>query len=97
VFLRYVDRPEYYLLDVRSEKEHSSFNIGGENIPLSCFEREFEESLMRLDKNKIILCYCQTGVRSAKALVVLERHQFVAKHLKHGLVELLKANRDRLR
>ncbi|MGH1440327.1 MAG: molybdopterin-synthase adenylyltransferase MoeB [Cellvibrionaceae bacterium] len=86
-FLYYREQAGYQVVDVRSKVERGSFNIGGDHIPLD----ELGVSLSKLDKNKTILCYCQTGIRSGKALALLEAHQFSVKHLDKGLVDLLKS------
>ncbi|MCB9426935.1 MAG: molybdopterin-synthase adenylyltransferase MoeB [Flavobacteriales bacterium] len=59
---------KYNLLDVRSYEEHEAHNIGGINIPLN-------ELLARIDEvslDKPLVVYCQTGVRSARAIEILE-------------------------
>lgn len=86
-FLRYKELPDYCVLDVRGQQERESFNIGGEHIPLD----ELEQTLKGLNKDKTFLCYCQTGVRSLKAVKLLGEHHFSAQHLEGGLVNLLKS------
>lgn len=59
---------KYNLLDVRSYEEHEAHNIGGMNIPLN-------ELLARTDEvnlDKPLVVYCQTGVRSLRAIEILE-------------------------
>lgn len=59
---------KYNLLDVRSYEEHEAHNIGGINIPLN-------ELLARMDEvslDKPLVVYCQTGVRSVRAIEMLE-------------------------
>lgn len=59
---------KYNLLDVRSYEEHTAHNIGGMNIPLN-------ELLARTDEvslDKPLVVYCQTGVRSVRAIEILE-------------------------
>jgi len=85
-FLHYRYQEQYCLLDVRDDNEREGFHIGGIHIPLD----QLAESLSNLEKDKIILCYCQSGARSAKAVALLESRQFVAKHLDKGIVGLLK-------
>lgn len=51
------------LVDVRTEGEHSAFNIGGKNIPLDILEGH----LSQLKDNKEIVFYCASGKRSALA------------------------------
>ena len=52
-----------YLIDVRTEEEHSDFNIGGLNIPLDSIEDRWREIV----DAKEIVCYCASGKRSAQA------------------------------
>ncbi len=59
----------YNLLDVREEYEHEDYNIGGKNIPLS----ELDDRLDELDPQKPIVVYCASGIRSKKAINLLEK------------------------
>lgn len=74
------------VLDVRDKNERDAFNIGGQHIPLHLLS----EHLTLLDKNKSIFCYCQTGIRSKQAAVLLEKNGFTVKSLKGGLASFLK-------
>ncbi|PQJ73164.1 molybdopterin-synthase adenylyltransferase MoeB [Polaribacter butkevichii] len=76
------NKEKYNLLDVREIWEREKYHIGGQHIPLG-------ELLQRLDEvplNKDLVVYCQSGVRSAKAIEVLSNHHFKAKivNLKGG-------------
>jgi adenylyltransferase/sulfurtransferase len=78
------NKEKYNLLDVRETREREEQHIGGQYIPLG-------ELLNRLDEvpqNKDLVVYCQSGVRSAKAIEVLSNHHFKAKllNLKGGCV-----------
>lgn len=53
----------YELIDVRTEKEHQHFNIGGKNIPLD----DLENRLDLIDCSLPVVCYCATGKRSISA------------------------------
>lgn len=59
----------YNLLDVREKYEHEDYNIGGKNIPLS----ELDDRLDELDAQKPIVVYCASGIRSKKAINLLEK------------------------
>ncbi len=63
---------EYYLIDVRSAYEHQQENIGGLNFPLGILEDKLQE----LDKNKQIIFYCNTNVRSKTAAKVARKIGF---------------------
>lgn len=53
----------YVILDVRTEEE---FNTGHIKDSLNIPYDEIDENI-NLDKNKVILVYCRSGVRSKKA------------------------------
>ena len=57
---------------------------GSINIPLYELEQCCERKL--IDKNSIIITYCQCGARSKKAIVILKKHGYKnVYHLKDGL------------
>ncbi|MBU3011748.1 HesA/MoeB/ThiF family protein [Polaribacter vadi] len=60
----------YNLLDVREEYEHEDYNIGGKNIPLS----ELDDRLDEIDTQKPTVVYCAIGIRSKKAIDILEKN-----------------------
>jgi sulfur-carrier protein adenylyltransferase/sulfurtransferase len=63
---------DFILLDVRSRQEHGQENIGGILIPLP----ELEYRLNELNKAKMIVDYCHSGMRSIQAAKILIRNQF---------------------
>ena len=65
---------KFTLLDVRSEKEHVAYNLGGILIPLPELENRFNE----LDKRLPIIVYCQSGRRSQMAAAMLIKHGFAS-------------------
>ena len=79
---------EYQLLDVRTVAEREGFNIGGEHIPLD----KLDDNLNKIDKSKMIIVYCQSGVRSKKAVALLNNHQVKSLSLQGGLAQWLKVN-----
>ncbi|WP_341222242.1 molybdopterin-synthase adenylyltransferase MoeB [Polaribacter atrinae] len=78
------NKEKYNLLDVREIWEREKYHIGGQHIPLG----EVLERLDEVHQNKDLVVYCQSGVRSAKAIEVLSDHHFKAKllNLKGGCV-----------
>jgi molybdopterin/thiamine biosynthesis adenylyltransferase/rhodanese-related sulfurtransferase len=76
------------VLDVRDLDEREAFNLGGEHFPL----KVLSDNLASINKKKNILCYCQTGIRSKKAAVLLTANGFTVKNLKGGLASYLKEN-----
>jgi len=78
-----VEKGEVQLIDVREPFEREASKIEGSlSIPMN----ELESSLGKLDKNKLIVTYCQSGIRSLEAQKFLEKKGFRSKSLKGGLV-----------
>lgn len=73
------------LLDVRSPQEYNEGHlIKAINIPLYELEKCCDCKLK--DKEKTIIVYCQSGIRSKKAITILKRNEFKnLYHLKGGL------------
>jgi adenylyltransferase/sulfurtransferase len=59
---------DYQLIDVREKHEYEARNIGGELMPLS----ELEKYLSKISRDKTVVVYCQSGVRSQKAIKILQ-------------------------
>jgi adenylyltransferase/sulfurtransferase len=57
------------LIDVREEKEHAEFSIGGELIPLSKITQQIDH----IEKDKQVVLYCKKGVRSQIAIQRLQQ------------------------
>ena len=67
----------YIIVDVRTKNEYDSGHIKGAiNIPYDTINEEIE-----LDKEKTILLYCKSGVRSSKAYKLL-------KELNYNVIDL---------
>lgn len=63
---------EYKIIDVRSKNEYRENHlIGSINIPLSDIKQKIWE--IEPNKNRKILLYCQSGLRSKKAIKILEK------------------------
>lgn len=60
------------ILDVREPHEYAVSNLGGILIPLA----ELPSRLDDLDKNQTIAVLCHSGVRSARATVLLKEAGF---------------------
>lgn len=73
------------LLDVRSPQEFNEGHLNGAiNIPL--YELETCCSCKLKDKGRVIIVYCQSGIRSKKAIRILNKNGFKnLYHLKNGL------------
>ena len=64
---------ELIILDVRTIEEYTRESIeGAMNIPL----QELQEKVGMIDKNKIIIVYCRSGVRSLQASQILVDNGF---------------------
>jgi adenylyltransferase/sulfurtransferase len=61
---------DYQLIDVRETHEYEARNIGGELMPLS----ELEKYLSKISRNKTVVIHCQSGVRSQKAIKILQEN-----------------------
>ena len=77
------------LLDVREVIEFSTYNIGGQNIPLS----KLSDSIDQLDYNKTdeIVVICKIGMRSETACKLLQENGYQnVRNLAGGLIALQK-------
>ena len=63
---------DLFLLDVRSENEYETSNIGGHLIPLP----ELPKRVHELDSKRKIVAVCKMGPRGAKAVQVLHMAGF---------------------
>lgn len=73
---------EVTLIDVREPAEHTARNIGGINIPLS----QLAAHMHTLQRDRTIVLYCATGVRSSKAALTLMENGFgKVMSLKNGM------------
>ncbi len=77
--------PTSILLDVRSPQEYNEGHLNGAiNIPLYELERCCNCNLK--EKDKTIIVYCQSGIRSKKAIKILRKNEFKnLYHLKDGI------------
>lgn len=65
------------ILDVRTKAEYAGGHVNGSiNIPLNTLEG----SLKKLDKDKVIITCCASGMRSGSAKSILESHGFTHVH-----------------
>ncbi|WP_426484470.1 molybdopterin-synthase adenylyltransferase MoeB [Flavobacterium sp. 2] len=71
--LEEIDNDDVLFLDVRNEDELPKISLKNQiQIPLINLEKEIE----KLDKNKIIHIFCQSGSRSKIAVELLKKYQF---------------------
>ncbi|MCP3907612.1 MAG: molybdopterin-synthase adenylyltransferase MoeB [Oceanicoccus sp.] len=69
-FIARINQPGIRLIDVRSQVEHQAFNIGGEVIPVDDLIAAGLPSA--LDSDAQYLLYCQSGLRSSKAVSYMQ-------------------------
>ncbi|GEL12166.1 molybdenum cofactor biosynthesis protein MoeB [Flavobacterium glycines] len=68
-----INNPEVLFLDVRNEDEFPKISLPNAiQIPLS----DLEDNLSELDSNKKLLVYCQSGIRSKRAVEILINNSF---------------------
>ncbi len=79
-------RANIVLLDVRTQAEHSAGAIKGSvNIPLQSLRSRLEE--LEKHKQKEIVCYCQTGSRSASAALLLKGNGYTVANMRGGMAD----------
>lgn len=70
-----INRSNALVLDVRDEAEYAAGHItDARNIPLSALDSRIQE--LNKFKDKPILVNCQAGMRSGKAVNILQKHGF---------------------
>jgi rhodanese-related sulfurtransferase/thioredoxin-related protein len=74
-FARVIEDKQNIILDVRTPTEFSNGHIAGA-LNLDVNAADFQEKVASLDKNKIYLVHCASGVRSVKACQKLARLDF---------------------
>ena len=74
------------LLDVRTKSERSAQHIAGSlHIPLNELAARIQE--LKKFSGREIVCYCQTGGRSASAVALLLKNGLSAANLRGGIAE----------
>jgi rhodanese-related sulfurtransferase len=75
------------LLDVRTIEEYKEGHVRDATlIPLHALSENL--GMLKADKNKRILVYCQSGNRSIAASRILEKQGFTAINIKGGILKL---------
>lgn len=74
------------LLDVRTASERNAGSIGGSiHIPLQSLRTRLGE--LEKHKGKEIVCFCQTGSRSASAALLLKQSGHTVANLRGGMAD----------
>lgn len=82
------DSQKFWLLDVRSEYEHSKYNLGGKNIPI--YDIDFLMNEIPYGNN--ILAYCNEGQSAKQAALLISRKKNVTVYyLDSPLTDLITA------
>src|ERR1700743_1856970 len=77
------------LLDVREEMEYATFNISGENMPLSILPHSINQ--LTYNKTDEIVVICKIGLRSETARLLLNQNGYQnARNLTGGLMAIQK-------
>jgi rhodanese-related sulfurtransferase len=80
VFSQELNTGNYTLVDVRTADEFNAGHIVNAKQADFSNSQEFSKYLSTLDKNGKYLIYCRTGIRSAKAMKVMEDKGFTNVH-----------------
>lgn len=66
------------LLDVRTSAEtfFGTIELEGETKEINYYNFDFEQQIQKLDKSKTYFVYCRTGIRSRKAIKLMQKHGF---------------------
>lgn len=72
LMLKLNNRDDLQLIDVREHWEHNEYNIGGANFPLHCIF----ENTQQICRDKIVVLYCQKGIRSQIAIQRLQQRLY---------------------
>lgn len=77
-FEKQMKQDEGQVIDVRTPKEYSSGHI--ENaVNMHVYDKDFEQRVDKLDKEKTVYVYCKVGGRSAEAVEIMQQKGF--KHI----------------
>jgi len=80
------------LLDVRELIEFATYNIGGQNLPLSKLASALDE--LNYNKTDEIVVICKIGIRSETARALLQENGYQnVRNLAGGLIALQKLKR----
>jgi rhodanese-related sulfurtransferase len=90
-----IDSGGVFILDVRTQEEYDAGHINGSvRIPVQDIKvkEELDKELTKIPRDRKILVYCRTGVRSAQASQVLVNNGFTEVYsMKGGITDWTKA------
>lgn len=83
------DNPDAILIDVRSKQEYNEEHLENSlNIPLFELGNKIEEIIP--NKEKIIIVYCQSGMRSKKGIGILKQKGYLNVYQLEGGLDNIK-------
>ncbi len=85
-FQNMINEQNTILLDVRSSEEYTEGHIDGA-LNINVNGEDFQQEIVKLDKSKTILVYCQAGRRSASAANILASKGYKVVNLIGGISE----------
>lgn len=65
------------LVDVRTPEEFAAGHINNA-VNINYFDADFATKIQKLNKNRPVLLYCKSGIRSGKAAAVMQKLGFAA-------------------
>jgi phage shock protein E len=74
-FLQKMETDKGQVIDVRTPKEYQSGYIDNA-VNMHLYDKDFEQRVDKLDKNKTVFVYCKVGGRSAEAVEILQKKGF---------------------
>ncbi|OYQ33168.1 hypothetical protein CHU92_13600 [Flavobacterium cyanobacteriorum] len=74
-FAREMAASKGQVIDVRTPKEYKAGRIAYA-VNLHVYDKDFEQRINKLDKNKPVYVYCKVGGRSAEAVAIMKANNF---------------------
>lgn len=75
VFSNHINKQNIQLVDVRTPKEHSKEYIQGA-ININYYSENFADSLLLLNREKVVYVFCRSGKRSNKSVTKFKKFGF---------------------
>jgi len=95
IWLSYSSR-FFIFLDVRTPEEFAGGHINSA-INIDYRATDFAQNIDKLDMTAYYIVYCRTGVRSAEASVIMQKHGFIhIVNMTGGITEWLNQNLDNI-
>ncbi len=86
-FIKLMEDENNILLDIRSQEEFDKIHIRGAKL-IEFGQYDFEDILLKMDKDKTYLLYCRSGRRTAYTMDLMKIYGFnTVYNLKEGLIK----------